>query len=1598
MNKYISALALLVGTVSSFASVQTAETAVNTAHVRNYSFSFNNGNLLPNFSFEDGFYAWEGNRLSRHDDILKLDSIVPITGSYVGLADLVNALSSDFVPVEEKESYTLSLYEINNNKIDYSPKVCFYSSKNDLLNCAQLAPYAKSKKWSFYKSTFETPSKARLLKVSLAEYPNGIFYFDDVVLEKGKKASNRGGIGMRVVYSDALGRGYSSQKLVRKETLNELLPGACVNKHVVYGTNAVDIGARSVVLGGNIGGGVDVTIDNDVLLKDESLFDFTIRAQKTVHLGDRDSVYGKLVYGESLQLRNQDYVQQQEQLLGEETCEIEVPGYDAGTEDVYVGNDQELSLAPGAYKDLMVRARSVLHLTSGEYYFDRFTLEPTAKLDFDLSQGNVVLHVKSNLWLNDNTAFIYDSTSTNFIAWFLDQESSMRLGTISNLAGVFVAPRARIELGHQSVLRGTIYAKEVFLMQDSRIVAPSFLFGESKNIYAVSENRYDNHGRIVQQDKPYIVELDSEGYVLESAKNANNYYSLSGDGPDAGGYAYSATEYSLKDGHVVKQSVPGIEWNLNSTHIGKKDQVFVPSLDIPSQIGVFSINNDNAPYVLSFSEDVEGIVSLSWKNRLGQLVQTAEVVEKNGSNMKNWRWAIKRYEYTREGSLRRTLTPLDYNSADSAFAIISEYDVSGREISKESPDVGKQTFHYDLVGNLVFSVTAEQRTRNAFTYKEYDSQGRIVSIGESVVPNLSTALLDNVAKNRGAVPGTKTEYTGKAYDDISKCLDAIGNDNLRTQLSQVRFSNTRGRAVCSWARNPKLLDILTPEEALVADFFSYDSVGRVKASYRFTGVERDPTRKLISKVPEYDDLSNLVKVEIRDAGNNVLSARMFEYDEKGRTVKVKDENGNSLIKYVYNDFNKKSQVVIGDVAQVDYKNHLHGQITEIKVTNIRNNEVVYEQKLNYEKVDGGAMPRYDGRISQIKSSVRFADADVENDYAYYYDLMGNMVTKDGSGAKAWFNYDENGRLLAQQYALGHLAYNYAPGSYKVTDVSGKIALDSTRDASRRNNFIYDASGRVVSDSSKSMLMEYDMSGSMVRYSVDNGNGAWKAVNVYDQSGWRVGVLSFRNDTLLSVRTDLMIDGMKELERRLDVIHNTANEYRMTYGASGILGRVMPDGSREWYVKDYQGSLVMTFVNDAIGNVVSYEPFGSQKRLQVNGDVPAEQYTGMELDEVSGLYYFGARFFDPILAIWMTPDPARQYLNPYGYGGDPINAIDLYGLWKFGLGITIGWEHGGFTLGVGAACDVGTDRFGVSIDVGASHNFKDGSNTYSAAVGASINIGIVGIGANVGYSYNTISGSALNYGVRGSIYGAGIGVKGANYWDASGNYMGGTLGVETFYGAFGAEVYTGYEWGYSGMQGRGLYTGASAWGAHAEFTNIGTSKWGFDWGASVTTTYFVEKKEIDKDNVNKYKLSKKDQKWVGVEINGFEIVRYDHSNRNRNQPLGRDWKNKEEFIAYADANNMSYGTYGDEASAFHEPGVNEKMWMAEKGKEPVGTAWKVKYGESGFTAERGGLPSYIPSIEGVFNRRNGSNAGASYNYGNNYISHFAFDILPWLIMD
>lgn len=67
-------------------------------------------------------------------------------------------------------------------------------------------------------------------------------------------------------------------------------------------------------------------------------------------------------------------------------------------------------------------------------------------------------------------------------------------------------------------------------------------------------------------------------------------------------------------------------------------------------------------------------------------------------------------------------------------------------------------------------------------------------------------------------------------------------------------------------------------------------------------------------------------------------------------------------------------------------------------------------------------------------------------------------------------------------------------------------------------------------------------------------------------------------------------------------------------------------------------------------------------------VQIKESTGKELDDTTGLYFYGARYYDPSLGRFITADPTIQKpydpqdLNRYTYcRNNPINYTDPTGL-------------------------------------------------------------------------------------------------------------------------------------------------------------------------------------------------------------------------------------------------------------------------------------------------------------------------------------------------
>lgn len=105
-----------------------------------------------------------------------------------------------------------------------------------------------------------------------------------------------------------------------------------------------------------------------------------------------------------------------------------------------------------------------------------------------------------------------------------------------------------------------------------------------------------------------------------------------------------------------------------------------------------------------------------------------------------------------------------------------------------------------------------------------------------------------------------------------------------------------------------------------------------------------------------------------------------------------------------------------------------------------------------------------------------------------------------------------------------------------------------------------------------------------------------------------------------------------------------------------------DGVLYWLHTDRVGSIQA--VTDGGGDVeqrMTYRPYGNKIDDETE-HTESRGYIGQRQDLETGLFYLHARYYDPELGLFLSPDPLLADVSSYGYGwGDPIDMTDSSGL-------------------------------------------------------------------------------------------------------------------------------------------------------------------------------------------------------------------------------------------------------------------------------------------------------------------------------------------------
>lgn len=321
------------------------------------------------------------------------------------------------------------------------------------------------------------------------------------------------------------------------------------------------------------------------------------------------------------------------------------------------------------------------------------------------------------------------------------------------------------------------------------------------------------------------------------------------------------------------------------------------------------------------------------------------------------------------------------------------------------------------------------------------------------------------------------------------------------------------------------------------------------------------------------------------------------------------------------------------------------------------------------------------------------------DVSYIYDAMNRLerVKNDDKNLNMdeFFAYDAQGRIVQQlrgsnasepasKSDAGKYAYIENTNMLKsVSDGMGESA--DKRSMADGENFVYDRDGNLTADHSKYMTIAYDWRGMPVEFKrLDKCYDIHEQIIcdsvkldiAYDGAGRRISKTSLRKNvnsddwTLEQITHYTGIGSEIRKEYHNGELQSTKVVVNMPQGL-GRYGIENADGMAkgdEFYLKNHLGSTMMVAQVSStnasepakVAAAYDYRAFGEQVTLKKSADKVTENFTGKELDDETELDYFGARYLDPMLGMWTSVDPKRQFASPYLYAGNgynPVGAVD-----------------------------------------------------------------------------------------------------------------------------------------------------------------------------------------------------------------------------------------------------------------------------------------------------------------------------------------------------
>lgn len=753
--------------------------------------------------------------------------------------------------------------------------------------------------------------------------------------------------------------------------------------------------------------------------------------------------------------------------------------------------------------------------------------------------------------------------------------------------------------------------------------------------------------------------------------------------------------------------------------------------------------------------------------------------------------------YNTQGLVSNAVAPAQVNSG-------SIPTVQSGVISSIAPSQRKFNFAYTGAGDLSRVINAQGNE----TRLDSDALGRMT--GSTDALGYSNSLQYNTLDQATQATDPLQQNTGLSYDTAGR-VTAVTNA-AGVQIERYGY-DAKGRLTSK-------TDALNQSES-----YEYDAANRLS---------KVTNRKGQLSTLRYNERGQLASLELPD---RTVS---YHYDATGRLSEVRDAS--SVNSYVYDAIDRIVQTTSTTAAgshTLAYQYDSLGRMTRrtLSGTGIAAPEVTTYRWDNADRLLGhttnvGGQDHttnysYDaaGRLSARK--VQAGNTPDLITQAYGYDSLDRLsqikyIKAAGTAGEQLieqidYEYDANGRRTARTTLNANGTGQGETPMTAVFDAANRMTAITLNlgGTSKAYNLTYDANGNLVqkqnsADTSEQTLYVWDASDRLTRIEQSGAGGAdlLTASYSYDAFGRRI-----QNTVSQSGQTST-VQYLYEGGQALGEIRDGKLSHRLLAGLSldETIARIAINSSAQKdvalsriYITDALNSVIAQLADDgnaSLMNSYAYSPYGQSSTVGPDAIGNSTQFTSRENDGAAGLYFYRARYYEPVLKRFISSDPIGLWggMNTYTYvSGNPVNYVDPLGLLDPTISVGFGFTFFNQFMNVAGYQGVSLS-WAFQLNLATLEGSFQQSLTQLNGYGVFASAGFQG-GVGVAAECSTPQGySESNYGTWEAGVGTGLGGYSGSI-QANSDGVGGATGIDRLigpslgiYSATGVGVQKSYTWG------------------------------------------------------------------------------------------------------------------------------------------------------------------------------------------------------------